>query len=119
VTPQDALQRARTAAAAMRADGAYAEATPARLGPPSPTAADRKLPQWALIEPDISEVRSTRRFGKPMTLFKHGMLRLLDQYHRLLIAEQVRFNAVLLQYVQRLEARIAELEARLDEEPRR
>ncbi len=117
--PEDAVARARAAAAEMRAGGAYGEARPVRGGPPPPELADRRLYQWAFIEPDIRQVRSTRRFGGPMTAVKRGLLRLLAQYHGQLLGEQTRFNAALVGYVRRLEARIAELEEKLGQEGRR
>ncbi len=115
--PEDALGRARAAAAQMRASGAYAEARATRPGPPPPEAAELKLYQWALIEPDIAHVRSLRRFGAPVTALKRLLLRLLVQYHVQLISEQTRFNVMLLGYVRRLESRIEELEAQASSEP--
>jgi hypothetical protein len=115
--PEDALDRARAAAAEMRAAGAYSEARATRPGPPPPEAAELKLYQWALIDPDVRQVRSTRRFGAPLTALKRLLLRLLVQYHLQLISEQTRFNVMLLGYVRRLESRIEELEARLPPEP--
>lgn len=111
--PEDAVARARAAAAEMRAQGAYADA---RAAEPAAPATELKLYQWAIVEPDVSWVRSTRRFGAPITALKRLLLRLLVQYHVQLIADQTRFNVTLLGHVQRLEARIAELEARLGED---
>jgi hypothetical protein len=112
--PEDALERAREQAAAMRAGGAYTESPPALLPQPSDSITTQKLYEWALIEPDLREVRSTRRFGAPMTAFKRGLLRLLQQYHASLIAEQTRFNVNLLVHVKRLEERIEALERATD-----
>jgi hypothetical protein len=75
-----------------------------------------KLFEWALIEPDVREVRSTRRLGAPITALKRGLLRLLLQYHTSLLAEQTRFNVNLLMHVKRLEDRVEELERRLGSE---
>jgi hypothetical protein len=108
--PEDAVARAREQAAAMRARGAYADSAPASLPEPSDSITTQKLYEWALIEPDLREVRSTRRFGAPMTALKRGLLRLLQQYHASLIAEQTRFNVSLLAHVKRLEERIEALE---------
>jgi hypothetical protein len=116
--PEDALEQARAAAAEMRAAGAYGEARPSLPGPPPPELVDLKLYQWAFIEPDLRQVRSTRRFGAPLTAVKRALLRLLIQYHVQLIGEQTRFNAVMVGYVHRLEARIAELEEELAREGR-
>lgn len=108
--PEEALEQARAAAAAAREAGEYpAEET--RIEPLSeapPTYA--QLLEWALIDPDLGSVRSTRRWGAPITAVKHGMLRLLAQYHAELIAEQARFNANLVRYVGELERRVEELE---------
>jgi hypothetical protein len=114
-SPEQALARAQASAAERRAEGAYAEARPSRAGPPAAEGAELKLYQWAFIEPDLSRVRSLRRAGAPITALKRLLLRLLVQYHVQLIGDQTRFNVMLLGYVSRLEMRITELEARLDE----
>jgi hypothetical protein len=110
--PELALEQARASAAAMRAAGAYGEdLSQFLIEPPDPLTTE-KLLDWALVEPDLSEVRSTRRLGRPITLLKQGLLRLLDQYHAQLIAEQTRLNVNLVLQVRRLENRIEELERR-------
>jgi hypothetical protein len=109
--PESALDRARAAAAAMRADGAYGEEPGgAQLAPAEELTMD-KLLEWAVIDPDLRDVRSTRRFGAPMTAVKRGLLRLLGQYHAALLAEQTRFNVNLLRYLERLEQRLGAIEA--------
>ena len=113
--PEDALAQARAAAAEMRAGGAYADARPIEPGPPAAELAELKLYQWAFIEPDLNEVRSTRRFGAPITVLKRLLLRLLGQYHAQQLAEQTRFNVTLLGYVKQLEARIEQLERQVRE----
>jgi hypothetical protein len=111
--PEEALERARAAAAQMRAAGAYADE--GTIDPePSDSITLAKLYEWALIEPDLRDVRSTRRYGAPMTALKHGLLRLLGQYHSALIAEQTRFNVNLLGHLKRLEDRIEALERRAE-----
>ncbi len=112
--PEQALERAREAAAQMRARGAYAEDLSVHELEPDTTITTEKLYEWALIEPDLRDVRSTRRYGAPITAFKRGLVRLLAQYHGELIAQQTRFNVNLVVHVRRLEARIEELEGRLD-----
>lgn len=112
-SPEQAVGEARASAAAMRAQGAYGEAAPLGLGPPTPEAIELKLYGWALLEPDVSQVRSTRRLGAPITALKRLLLRLLLQYHMQLTADQTRFNVALLGYVKRLEERVAELESQL------
>ena len=113
-TPEHALEQARAAAAQMRAQGAYGD----DRQPPAPDSADAltsgKLFEWALIDPDLRNVRSTRRLGAPITALKRGLLRLLGQYHAELIAEQARFNVHVALYVRRLEERVAELEHELE-----
>jgi hypothetical protein len=63
-----------------------------------------------MIDPDLREVRSTRKLGAPVTLLKLGLVRLLNQYHAELISQQTRFNVHVLGHVRRLETRIDELE---------
>jgi hypothetical protein len=109
-TPEEALDHARAAAAARREAGDYPRAEtqiePLSEGPPT----HAQLLEWALIDPDLGQVRSTRRWGGPITAVKQGLLRLLGQYHAELIAEQARFNANLVRYVAELERRLDDLE---------
>jgi hypothetical protein len=109
--PEEALERAREAAARKRAAGGYpdagAPAPPARLGPD-------QLAEWAVIEADPRNVYSTRRAGAPITALKQLLLRLLKQYTNEIEAKQTRFNLVLLGMLHDLEARVAELERRRD-----
>jgi hypothetical protein len=114
-TPEEALAQARRNAEQMRAEGAYAGAAPVRRGPSAIEGSELKLYQWAIIEPDLGMVRSTRRLGAPVTALKRMLLRLLVQYHMQLTGEQTRFNMTLVGYVKRLELRIEELEARLEQ----
>lgn len=113
--PGSALDRARATAAAMRAEGAYDEQpADAQLAPPEALTMD-KLLEWAVIDPDVRDVRSTRRFGAPMTSVKRVLLRLLGQYHASLLAEQTRFNVNLLRYLEELERRLDTIEKRADQ----
>lgn len=116
-TPEAALAQARAAAASMRAAGAYGEERSDFQVRPSGETTTEKLFEWAWIEPDLRDVRSTRRLGAPITALKRLLLRLLAQYHGELIAEQTRFNVYLVGHVGRLEERIDELEHRLEERP--
>ena len=113
-TPEQALEQARAAAEEMRARGAYEEAREAVELSPAEPLTPGKLFEWALIDPDLRNVRSTRRLGAPITALKRGLLRLLAQYHAELIAEQARFNVNVALYVRRLEERVAELEEELE-----
>ncbi|HWF73187.1 MAG TPA: hypothetical protein VG186_07575, partial [Solirubrobacteraceae bacterium] len=109
--PGRALEEARAAAATMRAQGAYADEDQRdQGGAAKPAETLENLFEWAMIDPDLREVRSTRRFGAPVTLLKLGLVRLLNQYHAELIAQQTRFNVHVLGHVRRLETRIEELE---------
>ena len=108
--PERALEQARSAAAKMRAQGAYAEDERDQRGEGEGAGALENLFEWAMIDPDLREVRSTRRLGAPVTLLKLGLVRLLGQYHAELIAQQTRFNVHVLGHVRRLETRIEELE---------
>jgi hypothetical protein len=107
--PEDALEVAAAAVAAQRAAGAYDEADHAAASIP---AADtrRKLLEWAFVEPEADVLRSTRRYGAPITGLKRLLLRALAQYHAELLANQTRFNLTLLAHLDRLEERIETLE---------
>jgi hypothetical protein len=110
--PTNAVKQAREAAAMMRARGAYGEqagSEPPRREKPS----HEQLFRWAVIEPDLEDVRSTRRFGAPFTAFKRLLLRLLEQYHAELLAQQTRFNVTMIGELRELERRLDELERRL------
>ncbi|WP_320668545.1 hypothetical protein [Patulibacter defluvii] len=87
--PEDALDAARRLAAehattTIPGDGLRVE----RSSQPS----DDQLLQWAVVEPDLREVRSTRRLGAPVTRTKQALLRLLGQYHAQVLSVQNRVN---------------------------
>lgn len=102
----------------MRAAGAYSEPVTRTQLPATEAVTTEKLFEWALIEPDLRDVRSTRRAGAPITALKRLLLRLLAQYHGELIAEQTRFNLNLVIHARHLEDRIAELECELEQRGR-
>jgi hypothetical protein len=106
--PEEALRRAREEAARLRAAGVYDEAQAASAPPPALTTA--RLMEWAVIEPDLNEVRSVRSYGAPITALKRGLLRLLVQYNTQLAAQQTRFNVAVLARVRHLEERLEALE---------
>ncbi|MGH2866407.1 MAG: hypothetical protein ACRDNK_02405 [Solirubrobacteraceae bacterium] len=115
--PEDAIEVARAALAAQRAAGVYGEGgggptEATRTGPTPPTSAGtrRKLLEWAFVEPEARVLRSTRRYGAPITAVKRLLLRALAQYHGDLVANQTRFNLTLLAHLDRLEERIETLE---------
>lgn len=113
-TPEQAIEQAREAAARAREAGEYpvseTRIEPLSEAPPS----YGRLLEWALIDPDLGDVRSTRRWGAPITMLKRGLLRLLAQYHAELIAQQARFNLNLVHYLRALEERIERLEREQD-----
>jgi hypothetical protein len=80
----------------------------------------QRLAEWAIIEPERAEVYSTRRFGRPITMLKQMLIRLLDQYLGQISAQQSRFNAQIAAHLVRLEQRVTALEqaaARRDDGP--
>jgi hypothetical protein len=107
VRPEEALDAARRAAAAARERGAYGDSLEGFAIAPTDRVTTEQLAEWAVIEPDVDLVRSTRRRGGAITWAKRGLLHVLRQYHAQAHAQQTRFN---LQAV----ARIAELEERLE-----
>ena len=106
--PEDAIAAARAELERLKAAGRYAEPEGGLTVEPTDRVSRAQLLEWALIEPDVGELRSTRRGGAPITALKRLLLRGLQQYHNELIAEQTRFNIHVLR-------RLFELEERLDE----
>ena len=84
------------------------EPPPWELGDTSASA--RRLAEWAVIEPEPTQVYSTRRYGRPITAVKLLLVRMLRQYIGQVSAQQSRFNAQVAAHVLRLEQRVAELE---------
>lgn len=110
--PKRALEVARARAATMRDAGAYANigpSVPEVVGPP----ASQQLLEWALIEPDARELRSTRAIGGVITALRRGLVSLLRHYHASQLGQQSRFNVHVALYVRQLEERVEELERRL------
>jgi hypothetical protein len=110
VTPEEALAAARARAQQRRGAGEQAVGGFTVRPVDGPSATD--LAEWALVEPDLAGLRSTRPYGAPITLFKRGLYRALGQYFRALIAEQTRFNLQVALYVAELERRVREFEER-------
>jgi hypothetical protein len=108
--PEEALNQARAAAAAMRERGAYGDDFRGFEIEPAEAVTQDLLLEWALIEPDPAKVYSTRRLGAPITWVKRLLLRGLRQYHGQFLAEQTRFNLQLTVYISELESRIRDLE---------
>jgi hypothetical protein len=116
--PEDAVQAARRAAAEARARGAYRDdLADAQLEPAKPVDVVQLL-EWALIEPDPGLVYSTRRWGRPITAVKQGLVRGLRQYLGQMSAHQTRFNHHLVLYASALEERVRALETWIVERDR-
>ena len=103
--PQEALEAARRAAATVDDRG---EAADWQLE--DPARSSRRLVEWAMIEPAQADVYSTRRMGRPITVFKRLLVRLLQQYLGQITAQQSRFNAQVAAHLLALERRVEELE---------
>lgn len=119
--PEDALSHARRlagehAATTIPPGGLEVE----RSDQPS----DDQLVQWAVIEPDLDEVRSTRpgAVGRAVTVVKRGQLRLLGQYHAQVQSVQNRLNVhlslrstLMREEIQAMKAEIRFLRGRVEE----
>ena len=111
--PEDAIAAARAEVERLKAAGGYREDAAAGLDiAPIDRVTQAQLLEWALIEPDLSKLRSTRRAGAPITWAKRTLLRGLQQYLNELTFQQSRFNIHLLRKVFELEERLDELEKR-------
>jgi hypothetical protein len=110
VTPEEALAAARTAAAEARARGEYTTDLSGFAIAPTDRVSVEQLMEWAVIEPDESKMRSTRRLGAPITFVKRLMLRGLQQHFNELTMLQARFNLHLLVRMTELEDRVIALE---------
>ena len=100
--PQEALSAARERAVAARARGAYADDLERFRVAPAERPGIEQLLEWAVIEPDIDQLRSTRRLGAPITLAKQTLARALRQYNAQVLAQQSRFNLMLTMHVAQL-----------------
>ena len=106
--PEDAADAARERAAAARARGGYDVDVSAGSIEPLERPTFEQLLEWAILDPDLDEVRSTRRFGAPITFVKRLLARGMRQYNAQLIAQQQRFNIQLALYARELEKRLDE-----------
>lgn len=104
--PEEALEAARARARRR----AYAEPPEGLSIEPLDQVTLAQLLEWALVEPDLSKLRSTRRFGGPITWLKRMLLRGLQQYHNEVLYQQTRFNIHLLRKLLELEDRLERLE---------
>ncbi len=112
--PEDALPAARKAAAE------HDDSVPGGLTlKPTERASIEQFMEWAMIEPDPKNMRSTRKLGAPITFAKRQLLHVLRQYLGELEAQQTRFNLNVVARMAELEERVAKIEARAGErEPR-
>jgi hypothetical protein len=108
--PEDALAAAMAEAERRRAAGGYAEPEGAVTIEPLDQVTRAQLLEWALIEPDLTKMRSTRRAGAPITWVKRMLLRGLQQYHNEVNYQQTRFNIHVLRKMIELEERVERLE---------
>src|SRR5947208_15001844 len=90
--PEQALEEARTRAAAQSDD----EAIEGLTIEPTDRVGLEQLIEWAVAEPDPEKVRSTRALGAPITALQRGLVRLTRQPTGALLPQQARFNLHLL-----------------------
>ena len=93
--PEEAIERARGADFGEDLSGFTVE--------PTREVTIAKLMEWAVIETDATDVRSTRRLGAPITWFKRALRRALRQELGQAYAQQSRFNLMLVNRLQELE----------------
>jgi len=110
--PEEAIAAARAEVERLKALGRYAEPEGGLTVEPTDRVSRAQLLEWALIEPDVSELRSTRRGGAPITALKRLLLRGLQQYHNELTYQQSRFNIHVLRKLLEIEERLERLEKR-------
>ena len=110
--PEDALEKARAAAAQARAEGGYLDDLQGLQVEPTDAVTIDRLLEWALIEPDPRLVRSTRALGAPITWIKRLLVRMLRQHLAQIVSQQSRFNIQLTAFVAELEDRVTQLERR-------
>ena len=110
--PEEALEKARAAAAQARSEGGYLDDLRGLQVEPTDAVTIDKLLEWALIEPDPRLVRSTRALGAPITWLKRLLVRMLRQHLAQIVSQQSRFNIQLTAFVAELEDRVTALERR-------
>jgi hypothetical protein len=108
--PEEAMAAAMAEAERRRTAGGYVEPEGATTIEPTDRVTPAQLLEWALIDPDLSKLRSTRRGGAPITWVKRMLLRGLQQYHNEVNYQQTRFNLQLLRKIVELEERVEKLE---------
>ena len=110
MNPEEALDAARRAAADARAHGEYTDDLSGFAIAPTDRVSVEQLMEWAVIEPDVANMRSTRTLGAPITFAKRLLLRGLQQHFNELTMLQARFNLHLLVRMTELEDRVIALE---------
>ncbi len=110
MNPEEAVDAARRAAADARARGEYTEDLSGFAIAPTDRVSVEQLMEWAVIEPDVANMRSTRALGAPITFAKRLLLRGLQQHFNELTMLQARFNLHLLVRMTELEDRVIALE---------
>jgi len=107
--PEEAIDAARASLALKRAEGAYGEDLEDwRIVPPERPSTELLL-EWAIIEPDMDLVTSTRRLGAPISWLKRALVHLIRQYTGQLASQQTRLNVHLMGRVGELDDRLADL----------
>jgi len=110
--PEDAVAAARAEVARRKAEGGYAESGGELTIEPMDQVSRAMLMEWALVEPDMDKLRSTRRLGGPITWLKRLLARGLQQYHNEVNYQQTRFNIHVLRKLIELEDRVERVERR-------
>jgi hypothetical protein len=111
--PEAAVAAARASLAERRAEGAYAEDLESwRIQPPERPSTELLL-EWAIIEPDMDLVTSTRRLGAPIRWVKRVLVHLIRQYTGQLASQQTRVNVHLMGRLGELDERLADLNHRV------
>jgi hypothetical protein len=111
--PEAAVAAAQASVAAARAEGRYTEDLEGwRIEPPERPSTDLLL-EWAIIEPDMDLVTSTRRLGAPIRWVKRVLVHLIRQYTGQLASQQTRVNVHLMGRLGELDERLADLNHRV------
>ena len=111
-TPEEAVERARAAAAERRARGEDLDVGGGFEVRTADRVSSRQLLEWAVLEADPAQVYSTRRLGAPITWAKRLLVRGLRQYLVQLVDQQTRFNLQVAHFVADLDERVTRLEQR-------
>ena len=94
MTPEEALERARSASFGEDLSGFTIE--------PTDELTTELLMEWAVIETDPDLVRSTRWWGAPITWLKRGLRHMLRQELGQAYAQQSRFNLMVVTKLEEL-----------------